>query len=281
MKALDDFLAENPGFSVFVLWLKEHGRDVSQTIEQSLAKLREKRKYLPLPAVDRYKRAIILNEFMLVWLTEQRRGGVESDDLFKTAIALAADDAALTKLLSSMVPARTRKAHAPLDAFAFEGFIAENVEEFSKKMISGFDPERPERAPLRYLRRMAARQFLRRAANLAATSEPEGLFAYLKENGRLKERARLAIKLAFLPAALGANEREILRSKYGWTVPIDGRHRVKDVAAQLGLSAAGLYTKIYKVRKWVKAWGRRKSRAIEKAAGVIDDSESRDSADLF
>lgn len=271
MKALNDFLREHPEFLAFVAWLREHGRDVSQVIEQALARLRQKGSYLPIPAVDRYKRSIILNEFMLVWLTEQksgRTGQEDSSNLFKTAILLAADDAALTKMLDSMVPKRTKKAHPPLDGFAFEGFVAGNVGDFVTKMISNFDPARPERAPLRYLLRMAARKFLRHVAGMAAQVEPEGLFAYLEENARPKERTRLAIKLAHLPAALSSSERDLLRSKYGWVGPIDGKHRVKDVAARLNLSATGLYTKIYKVKKWLSAWQRKRSR---EALGALEE----------
>jgi len=252
----------DPAIRQAVQWLDGNGHDAFAVVGDALAKLRKRGRSLPAANREKYIRSVVCGEFLFRWriahdgsrwqdIVQDPDSGVREVEL----ILLSHLDARAFK------NARSKLARVGQDrAFniqrgsneEFESFVTDHSRLFAQKFFENFDPSRPGAVAsvLPYMRITAASLFLSKRTRPVRSGMPNVL-DYLETSSRLKDRTKIAVKLAYFPYLLGQQECERIRRDYGWEVSTCKLYPIKEIAARLGFqSAAALSRRLYKVRDW-------------------------------
>lgn len=258
---LSDFPPEFGDVQPFADWLNEAGCPVAAILAATPGEAK------PLPAVKRqaYRAKVILGTFVAEWLRRHRGQGwdklkaTDEGKLFQTAIVVINDENAFRKSLRNFTrlkPAETGKARIR-DATAFQAFVIDGTSTLAARMLKGFDSGRPgaNRTALSYLVKVSVSQFLKGALQEPACRTRGSVLSYLAaKKTRLGPRVRLAFKLAYIPLAMTADERNL--AEHRGIARSDRPVPVYKLAKALGFKgAAALSRKLYRVRAWAKKWG--------------------------
>ena len=133
----------------------------------------------------------------------------------------------------------------------FSAFVASHTKRLGALLLKNFDHTRKDAAfkAVPYFHTVAVSQYLTRTRPIQPGKS--NLKEYLQQSARLDVRTRLATKIAYLPALLTSDERDILRDRFGLKGGFAMRMPIKDIAKKLKFKdAASLSRKLYRVRKW-------------------------------
>lgn len=259
---LNSLTKERPFVVPAVEWLLAAGEDVGGLVEAANARLRQRGRHLPGPALWSYLRTVVVGAFLVSW--KKRHAGkswhqiqtAASDDLraLNFAVLASADAAGFAKKLPRMASKRVAREHGVWlgDGDSFEAWVAQSGDFLGRKFFENFDTSRkqPARLAVPYLQTLATSLFLGKRTRPVRTGGPN-LIDYIETAPRLHKRNRLAAKLAYFPFMLTDEDLRDLRDEYGWKVLRAQRVSVKEIAERLSFkSAAALSRKLYKIRRW-------------------------------
>lgn len=198
-----------------VEWLHRNGVNWQTIVRDSLQSLHRRRHHLPPDRRLRYAQSVVIGEFFARWAAKNSTQSVEDmctdPDLrscelrpFELALVLIGDEDAFKKLTPRFARQRfVRDFGLTLGTpEEFSSFVAQNTRRIAKLFLTNFDPARrgAARMSVNYLRVTAVSWYLVRRTRPIRTDAPN-LQAYLN-GARIRERTRMAVKLAYLPCLL-------------------------------------------------------------------------------
>lgn len=247
-------------------WLKRNGADPNQLVTDAIRDLWRRGRSLPRERRTRYALKVVLGEFLARW-AKKHHGRSVSDftdeevretELKPFACALIAltEEREFAGLTSKFVRKRIVE-HMGLSIGGpedFSAFAMTHTDVLAERFLQNFDSSRAAaaRQAVRYLQTVAVSHYLVRRTRPIRTDAPN-FKEYLEQSRRLSPRTVLAIKLAYLPALLTHDEREVLREHFGFTRGIGQRLRINEISERLGYKTpAALSRKLYRVRQWCR-----------------------------
>lgn len=248
-------------------WMEANGCDPRPLIQATLAKLLERKKYLPKERKKAYVKKVLLTEFFYRWalkhrgkttvkeLQEKELTNEQEIKPMQFALMLVGDARTFIKNLPRLakVKAVSRYGRELGNAEEFSCFVLDHSCVLAHRFLTNFDTsiKNAQSKAVNYIGITAVSHYLRRGAH--ADRDDAGITKHLRQSRRICERTRIATKLAYLPAALTEHERLVLRRDYGVTGSLARRMRIKDIAKLLGYPAPQtLSRKLYRLKGWVK-----------------------------
>lgn len=250
-------------------WLRREGVDPEEIACDAIARLRSRGRELPKANRIRYIASVVLGEFCARWHKKYAGKSVawfkadpdlEKRELqpFLLALMAAGDEKAFRRVTPRLARRNTAR-FLNMDlgsANDFVGFVGSNTNELADRFLTNFDSSRknaPQKA-VRYIQITAVSFYLTRRTRAIRKDAPN-LQAYLRNSKRLNPRTVLAVKLAYLPMLLTAEERTRLQREYGWEGPFRQRIPIKTIAERLRFKNPDtLYRKLYRVRAWCRSY---------------------------
>ncbi len=247
----------------------ETASDPEGIVREAMRRLESRGHRLPAANRLRYISRVILGEFCARW--HKKHAGktvamlagdrvLEQRELrpFLLALVAAGDETAFRRVTPRMARQRTmRSLNMDLgSADDFTGFVASNTEVLADRFLANFDSNIKNAAQkaVRYIQVTAVSYYLTRRTRPIRTEVPN-LKEYLRLSNRLRPRTVLAVKLAYLPALLTADECRRLRREYGWEGPFRQTIPIKTIAERLRFKNPDtLYRKLYRVRAWCRSY---------------------------
>jgi hypothetical protein len=266
---------DHPELPYVVKWMEENDCDPRPRIQAALAKLHERKNFLPKVRRKAYAKKLLLSEFLYRWALKHRGKSTVKElqeneatnerevKPVQFAMMLVGDARTFVKNLPRLAKVRavSRYGRELGNAEDFSCFVLDHSCVLAHRFLSNFDTgvKNAHTKAVNYLGITAVSHYLRRGAH--AERDDAGITKHLRESQRLCERTRLAAKLAYLPVSLTEEERQVLRREYGLQGTLARRMKIKDIAKLFGYpTAQTLSRKLYRLKGWVKNEQRKRFR---------------------